>query len=121
VFIGGIVLAVGMLSDASSGRGELVGTAVSADGRYQVRILHWQAVLGEDGWDVVVQRRDGLRTTDGYAGCLFEESTYQGIQSVEAGSVRIATAQGPISITFDPATMVVTEGIPADLCQGYGP
>ena len=122
VFGAGIVLAVGVLSDHSSGSGELVDTAVSADGRYQVRILHWQAVLGEDGWDVVVQRRDGLRSTDGYAGCLFSESSgaYTEIQSVEAGSVRIATEQGPISIAFDPATMVVTKRIPVDLCQGYG-
>ena len=121
VFVAGIVLAVELLS-AASGRGELVDTAVSADGRYQVRILHWTSVIGEDGWDVVVQRRDGPRSTDAYAGCLFAESSgdYQDIESVEAGSVRIATEDGPISIAFDPATMVVTRHIPVDLCQGYG-
>jgi hypothetical protein len=120
LFSAGIVLAVGVLSD-SSGSGELVDSANSVDGRYQVRVLHWQAMLGEDGWNVVVQRRDGLRTKDGYAGCLFAENSgaFEQIQSVEAGSVQIATEQGPISITFDPESMVVTKRIPMELCQGY--
>ncbi|MGK5682534.1 hypothetical protein [Actinoplanes sp. URMC 104] len=121
-FAAGIALVAGVLSDSSSRRGELVDTAVSADGRYQVRIRHWQAMLGEDGWDVVVQRRDGPGTTERFAGCLFAESSgdYERVRSVEPGTVRIATERGPISIAFDPATMAVTKRIPADLCAGYG-
>ncbi|MEV6599270.1 hypothetical protein AB0M36_20815 [Actinoplanes sp. NPDC051346] len=93
----------------------------SADGRYQVKVFHWQAMLGEDGWDVVIQRRDGLRGVEAYAGCLYSEASgnYSGVQSVEAGAVRIATDEGPISIVFDPKTMHVTQRIPVDLCPGY--
>ncbi len=110
----------GELADPSR-RGDLVDHATSADGRYEVRALRWQSVLGEEGWDIVIQRTDGHRTMDAYAGCLFsEESYYKGIESVEAGSVRIATEQGPISITFDPKTMHVTTRIPVVLCQSYG-
>ena len=102
-------------------RGELVDSVSSADGRYQVQVFNWQAVLGEDGWDVVVQRRDGLRYLEAYAGCLFSEGSarYERIQAVDAGSVLIATDEGPISIAFDPKTMLVTKRIPVDLCQGY--
>jgi hypothetical protein len=101
--------------------GDLVDRAVSDDGRYEVRILHWTAVLGEDGWDVVVQRRDGPRFEAAYAGCLFSEvAGYNEIQSVEAGRVRIATDEGGvIDIRFNPDTMRLAERIPADLCAGY--
>ena len=101
-------------------RGELVDRAVSADGRYEVRISHWTAVLGEDGWDVAVQRRDGLRFVEAAAGCLYSEvAAYDKIQSVEPGRVRIGTDEGVIDIGFDPATMRLTERIPAALCAGY--
>jgi hypothetical protein len=102
-------------------RGELVDSVSSADGLYQVQVFNWQAALGEDGWDIVVQRRDGLRYVEAYAGCLFSEGSarYERIQAVEAGSVLIATDEGPISIAFDPKTMHVTRRIPVDLCQGY--
>jgi hypothetical protein len=101
--------------------GELVDSVSSADGRYQVQVFNWKAVLGEDGWDVVIQRRDGLRGGEAYAGCLFSEGAarYERIQAVEAGTVRIATDRGPISITFDPKTLRVTRPIPVDLCLGY--
>jgi hypothetical protein len=101
--------------------GNLVDRAYSADGRYEVRVLHWTAMLGEDGWDVVVQRRDGLRFVAAYAGCLFSDvAGYNEIQSVEAGRVRIATDEGVVNVWFDSETMHLTERIPADLCAGYG-
>jgi hypothetical protein len=73
-------------------------------------------VLGEDGWDVVIQRRADPAV---YAGCLYSEdgAHYERIQSVDAGSVRIATDEGPVPIAFDPATMRVTRRVPAELCQ----
>ncbi|MEV0897068.1 hypothetical protein [Actinoplanes sp. NPDC049802] len=117
---GGVTVLAGVfISSAPSG--ELIDHASSPDGRYEVRILHWRAVLGEDGWDVVVQRRDGLRFVEADAGCLFSEDSggYESIQSVEAGSVRIVTGAGPVAITFDPATMQMTKPIPASLCPGY--
>lgn len=106
---------------SANASGELVDSVSSADGRYQVQVFHWQAVLGEDGWDFVVQRRDGLRGGEAYAGCLFSEGSarYQRIEVVEAGTVRIATDEGPVSLAFDPKTMHVTRPIPADLCLGY--
>jgi hypothetical protein len=102
-------------------RGQLVDSVSSAGGRYQVQVFNWQSVLGEDGWDVVIQRRDGLRYVEAYAGCLFSEGSarYERIQAVEAGSVLIATDESPISIAFDPETMHVTRPIPVGLCQGY--
>ena len=100
--------------------GDLVDRAFTDDGRYEVRILHWTAVLGEDGWDVVVERRDGPRFMAAYAGCLFSEvAGYNEIQSVEAGRARIATDEDVIEIRFNPETMRLTEPIPADLCAGY--
>jgi hypothetical protein len=92
------------------------------DGRYQVEVFSWQAVLGEPGWDVVVYRRDGLRGSEAYAGCLFSEApaNYRAVQSIEAGSVRIATEEGSIVIAFDPNTMRIVQRIPVDLCRGYG-
>lgn len=111
------------LGFGSSGRhGNRIDLVSSADGRYQVEVFSWQAVLGEPGWDVVIYRRDGLRGTEAYAGCLFSEAAanFQAIQSVEAGSVRIATEEGSIAIRFDPNTMQITQGIPVDLCRGYG-
>ncbi|GAB1644315.1 hypothetical protein [Krasilnikovia sp. MM14-A1259] len=110
------------LGIGSSGRhGNRIDLVSSADGRYQVEVFSWQAVLGEPGWDVVVYRRDGLRGTEAYAGCLFSEASanYQAIQSVEAGYVRIATEEGSIAIAFDPNTMRITQRIPVGLCQGY--
>jgi hypothetical protein len=108
--------------DDSADRGELVDHASSADGRYEIRVFHWQAVLGEDGWDFVVQRRDRLRGVSAYAGCLFGEESgdYTGIQSVGAGSVRIATEDRLVDVAFEPDTMRVTQRIPEDLCRGYG-
>jgi len=101
--------------------GDLVDRAISDDGRYEVRVLHWSAMLGEDGWDVVVQRRDGLRFVDTFAGCLFSDmASYDEIQSVEAGRARIVTDAGEIEIRFNPDTMRLAERIPADLCAGYG-
>src|SRR3712207_3190190 len=45
-----------------SGRhGDRVDLLSSADGRFQVEIFYWEAMLGESGWDVVIYRRDGLR------------------------------------------------------------
>jgi hypothetical protein len=44
---------------------------------------------------------------------------YSAVLSVEAGSVRIATDEGPIAIAFDPDTMRVTQPIPEGLCAGY--
>ncbi|MBG0568642.1 hypothetical protein [Actinoplanes aureus] len=104
-----------------SGRGDVVDRGSSADGHYQVQVFHWESVIGEDGWDIVIQDRDGLRNVNTYAGCLFSEESgdYAGIRSVEAGSVRIATDNGPLDIAFDPTTMHVTKRIPAALCQGY--
>jgi hypothetical protein len=103
-------------------RGERVGLLSSADGRFQVEVLRWEAVLGEPGWDVVIYRRDGLRGAEANAGCLFSRASanYLAIQSVDAGSVRIATEEGLISIAFNPETMQVTHRVPADLCAGYG-
>jgi hypothetical protein len=121
VFLAGCVaLAASFLSVGP--RGDRVGLLSSADGRYQVEVLKWEAILGEPGWDVVIYRRDGLRGTQAYAGCLFSEASanYHAIQSVEAGSVRIATEEGLISIAFNPETMQVTQRIPVDLCAGYG-
>jgi len=101
--------------------GEVIDRAISDDGRYEVRILHWTAMLGEDGWDVRVQRRDGPRFVDAYAGCLFSDlASYNGIQSVEAGQARIATDVGVVDIRFNPETMQVAERVPADFCAGYG-
>jgi hypothetical protein len=111
------------LGVGSSGQhGNRIDLVSSADGRYQVEVFFWQAVLGEPGWDVVIYRRDGLRGTEAYAGCLFSEApaNYQAIQSVEAGSVRIATEDGSIAIAFDPNTMHIIQRIPVDLCSGYG-
>ncbi len=48
----------------SGGHGDRVALVASADGRYQVEVYEWQAVLGEPGWDVVIYRRDGLRGTE---------------------------------------------------------
>lgn len=105
------------------GRGsDLVGHAYAADGRYEVRVFH-SPVIAENGdeWDVVVQRRDGLRFVPGYAGCLYSAvSRYRGIQSIEAGRTRLTTDHGVVDIRFDPATMRVTTPIPSDLCGGYG-
>ncbi|MET8150146.1 hypothetical protein ACIBSW_08500 [Actinoplanes sp. NPDC049668] len=121
VLCGGVVALIFGIFHDSSPSGELVDHASSADGRYEVRVLHWQSVLGEDGWDVAIQRRDGLRFVEANAGCLFSEESgdYHSIESVEAGSVRIITDEGPISIAFNPTTMQITKRIPADLCQGY--
>jgi MFS family permease len=120
LFAGGVALVAGIIIGSSS-RGDLVDRASSADGRYEVRVLHWHAVLGEDGWDIVIRRTDGVRFVDAFAGCLFSETGggYDSIRSVEPGSVRITTAEGPIAITFDPATMHVTRRVPSDLCGGY--
>jgi hypothetical protein len=120
---GGVGLVASLVGVGPSGRhGDRVARVSSADGRYQVEVFEWQSVLGEPGWDVVIYRRDGLRGTGAYAGCLFSEAsaTYDAIQSIQAGSVRIATEAGPISIAFDPTTMQVTQPIPVDLCEGYG-
>ena len=100
---------------------ERVDRMSSADGRYQVKVFRWQAILGEDGWDVVIQRRGKVRGVEAYAGCLFSKVSgdYSAVLSVEAGSVRIATDEGPIAIAFDPDTMRVTQPIPEGLCAGY--
>jgi hypothetical protein len=84
-------------------------------------VFRWQAILGEDGWDVVIQRRGNVRGVEAYAGCLFSKVSgdYSAVLSVEAGSVRIATDEGPIAIAFDPDTMRVTQPIPEGLCAGY--
>ncbi|MFI7599323.1 hypothetical protein [Actinoplanes sp. NPDC049681] len=116
-------LAASLFGAGPPGRhSEPVNVLSSADGRYQVEVFSWQAVLGEPGWDIVIYRRDGLRGTEAYAGCLFSEASasYHAIQSVEAGSMRIATEAGSISVAFDPKTMQVTRRIPVDLCGGYG-
>jgi hypothetical protein len=121
---GGVGLVAAILGAGPSGRhGDRVGVLPSADGRYQAEVYQWQGVLGEPGWDVFIYRRDGLRGTEAYAGCLYSEAsaTYTAIQSIQAGSVRIATETGPVSIAFHPETMRVTQPIPADLCQGPSP
>jgi hypothetical protein len=87
--------------DDSPDRGELVEHVSSPDGRFEVRVFHWQAVLGEDGWDFVVQRRDAVRGVHAYAGCVFRKD-YGEIKSVEAGSVHIDFDGDPIDIAFDP-------------------
>ncbi|MET0419848.1 MAG: hypothetical protein ABW022_27845 [Actinoplanes sp.] len=122
VLLAGCVgLAVATLGGGSPGRGERVDHMSSADGRYRVEVFYWEAMLGEPGWDVIISRRDGLRNTEAFAGCLYSESaaTYKAVQSVEAGSARIVTEEGLISIAFDPNTMRATERIPAELCAGY--
>ncbi|MEV8510107.1 hypothetical protein AB0368_35490 [Actinoplanes sp. NPDC051475] len=99
---------------------ELVNRAVSADGRYEVRVLYWVAVI-DDAWDIVVQRRDGARFVAAYAGCLYSEAArYERIQSVESGRARIVTDEGVVEVQFDPDTMRITKRIPAELCPGYG-
>jgi hypothetical protein len=121
VFLAGCVaLAASFLSGGP--KGDRVGLLSSADGRYQVEVLQWQAALGEPGWDVVIYRRDGLRGTEVYAGCFHSEASanYRAIQSVEAGSVRIATEEGLITIAFNPETMQFTQRVPVALCAGYG-
>jgi hypothetical protein len=45
---------------------------------------------------------------------------YTGIQSVGAGSGRIATEDRRVDVAFEPDTMRVTQRIPEDLCRGYG-
>ncbi|MEV4639347.1 hypothetical protein AB0J80_18540 [Actinoplanes sp. NPDC049548] len=110
------------LGFGSSGRhGDRIDVVSSADGRYQVEVFAWEAVLGEPGWDVVIYRRDGLRGTEASAGCLFSEASadYRAVLTVEAGFVRIATEEGSVAIAFDPTTMRVTHRIPVDLCGGY--
>jgi len=67
-------------------RGELVDSFSSPDGRYQVRVFNWQSVLGEDGWNVVVQRRDGLRYVEAYAGCLFRRNLRATASCIPMGS-----------------------------------
>jgi hypothetical protein len=122
LFAGCAGLVASIAGVGPSGRhGDRVAVVSSADGRYQVEVFEWQAVLGEPGWDVVIYRRDGLRGTEAYAGCLFSEASawYDTIQSVQAGSVRIATDAGPVFVAFDPTTMQVTQPIPVDLCGGY--
>lgn len=121
LFVAALTFAVGVLAGRSALRGAPVDSLASADGRYEVRVRNWQSVIGEDGWDVYVERRDGEHTTRLFVGCLFSEnSSFEGIRPVEAGEVRISTDVGPVSATFDPAAMVVTRRIPAELCQGYG-
>lgn len=119
VGLGASLVGLGVGSGRHGTRIDLVS---SADGRYQVEVFSWQAVLGEPGWDVVIYRRDGLRGTEVYAGCLFSEASanYQAIQSVEAGSVHVATEEDSIAIVFDPNTMHIIQRIPVDLCEGYG-
>ncbi|SNY49869.1 hypothetical protein [Paractinoplanes atraurantiacus] len=115
----GLRLAVEDTADFSAPRkGELVGEASSADGRFEVRVLHWRAVLGEDGWDVVVRNSNGR---EAYAGCLYSENdgTYTGIEAVGDGTVRLATEEGPVTVGFDPATMRITSRIPVALCATY--
>ncbi|XVU23887.1 hypothetical protein ACQPZJ_42685 [Actinoplanes sp. CA-054009] len=115
----GLLLVVHSQDDVSAPRdGELVDRASSADGRYEVHVLNWKAYLDEDGWDVVVHGPDG---NEAYAGCLYSKSNghYEHIESVDARSVRLATAEGPVTISFDPDSMKVTSRIPAALCGGF--
>ncbi|MBU2663986.1 hypothetical protein KOI35_10845 [Actinoplanes bogorensis] len=114
-------LVLAILFSSSAGHGELVDQATSADGRYEVRVLHWQAALGEDGWDVVIHRQDGVGYVETYGGCIYSESAgnYTGIESIEPGAVRLTTDDGPVSLLFDPETMKVTRRIPTELCAGY--
>ncbi|GAA4946947.1 hypothetical protein GCM10025331_38300 [Actinoplanes utahensis] len=104
------------------GRGEdFVDRTYSADGRYEARVLPWTSVLGEEGWDVAIYRRDGLRFIAADAGCLFSEvAAYRRIRSVEAGHVSIATDHDVVDVRFDPDDMRIITPIPADLCAGYG-
>ena len=120
----GAVLAVaavlGLVISVLAGRsGDLVDHVDSADGEFQIRVVHWQAALGEDGWDVVIQRQDGV---DAYSGCLFAEESgdYVSARFVEAGSVRIVAGDHLITVAFEPGTMRITRPIPAGLCRGYG-
>jgi hypothetical protein len=77
-------------------------------------------VLGEDGWNIVVERRDRLRFVTADAGCLFSEvARYQASPSVEAGRASIATDQGLIDVRFDPEAMHVSTRIPTEFCAGY--
>jgi hypothetical protein len=103
---------------APDGRGRLIDSAFSADGRYEVRVFNWHAMLGEDGWDFVIRRRDGAGA---YVGCMYSEfgAYYEAVRSVDAGSVRITVYEGTVSFAFDPETMRVTRPIPADLCAGH--
>ena len=69
---------------------------------------------------MVIGRHQGGSFVTVRAGCLFHtEAGYEAIRSVEAGRARIATDIGVIDIRFVPATMRLTDGIPAALCRGY--
>jgi hypothetical protein len=114
---GGFGLALSCTADGGPARrGEPTDRLSSADGRYEVRIFQWQTVIGELGWDIVIQRRDGVEAD---AGCLFGDGAadYQEILAVEAGFVRIATDEGSVFLAFDPNTMQVTRGVHE--CGGY--
>jgi hypothetical protein len=114
---GGFGLALSYTADGGPfGRGDPIDRLSSADGQYEVQIFQWQTVIGEIGWDIVIQRRDGVEAD---AGCLWSEGSadYQEILAVEAGFVRIATDEGSVFIAFDPNTMQVTRGVHE--CGGY--
>lgn len=113
----GVLVLVAETNEPSP-RGDLVDSVSSDDGRYEAQIWHWQAVLGEDGWDLVLHPRDGSNV---YAGCLYSESGahYIGIESAGAGTVRLTTEEGPVAAAFAPTSFEITARLPRALCAGY--
>ncbi|HWS38006.1 MAG TPA: hypothetical protein VN408_35390 [Actinoplanes sp.] len=91
--------------------------ARDAAGRYEVRIQEWHAVLGETGWDVTIRRNDGYTFTDADAGCIYQEPAFERVASVTAGTATLITSDGPLTITFDPDTMQVSN--PIEHCAGF--
>lgn len=105
--------------DALVRRGhDLAGDVYTPDGRYELRVFHWDYYgAGEDEWEVLVERRGAIQFLAVDAGCLSETVTsYRGVVSFEAGHASLATDGGAVDIEFDPRTMRVTTPLPAELC-----
>ena len=104
--------------DAMVRRGhDLAGDVYTADGRYELRIFHWDYGAGRGEWDVLVERRGPIRFRAVEAGCLSAAVTsYRGVESFEPGHARLTTDAGAIDVEFDPETMRVTVPVPARNC-----
>jgi hypothetical protein len=116
LFCGGVLVLESPAALVRRGH-DLAGDVYTADGRYELRVFHFDVGAGQDEWDVLVERRGAIRFLAVDAGCLAAEVTsYQGIESFEAGHARLATSAGPVDIEFDTQTMRVTTPVPARLC-----